>query len=228
MKRWIYAALTVFMLCWGLTYAQAAVQEEGTFDSWLSFFKENHPVHQFAGKSNDFDETHAPLWGEANASLFKLPASLQVIEDEAFENTAIVSLDLPKSVVRIGEYAFAHIASFRQIRIHEGTTSIAKTAFFENDRMFITCASNTYAKAWAGENGVPTAPVAVIYGGMDLIRISADAHDKRVRIDLDTARSVTMSPEHPQQIKVFEIKAEQYDDCVSRHIVGRSPPLAAL
>ena len=48
---------------------------------------------------------------------FNLPASLQIIEAEAFEGTAIVTVDLPETVETIGERAFANIPTLRQITI---------------------------------------------------------------------------------------------------------------
>ena len=44
---------------------------------------------------------------------FRFPASLQIIEEEAFEGTSIVIVDLPESVEEIGDRAFAEIETLK-------------------------------------------------------------------------------------------------------------------
>ena len=78
----------------------------------------------YGAKTNEIirAETAAP-------PIFQLPVSLRVIEDEAFEGTAIVSAALPDSVESIGERAFANISALRSVKIPNATKEIAKSAF---------------------------------------------------------------------------------------------------
>ena len=87
--------------------------------------------------------------------LFHLPDSLQKIEDEAFEGTAVTEVILPETVTTIGERAFADIDNLRSIRIPIGTISIADNVFAGSNRVVITAAPNSYARAWAKKNHVP-------------------------------------------------------------------------
>ena len=61
---------------------------------------------------------------EAEQPSFVLPASLQVIEDEAFEGTALQSVELPESVTAIGNRAFADNDDLIIIRLPSSLQSI--------------------------------------------------------------------------------------------------------
>ena len=69
--------------------------------------------------------------------IFNLPESLEIIEDEAFEGTAIVRIELPEMVSIIGERAFANISTLRSIRIPLATQSIAASAFAGSSQITI-------------------------------------------------------------------------------------------
>lgn len=56
---------------------------------------------------------------EAEEPSFTLPASLQIIGDEAFEGTALQSVKLPESVEQVGDRAFANNAELLFIQLPE-------------------------------------------------------------------------------------------------------------
>lgn len=51
-----------------------------------------------------------------------LPSSLQVIDANAFYNTALVSITVPSSVISIGQDAFSHIHSLKEIKVDKENT----------------------------------------------------------------------------------------------------------
>ena len=165
--------------------------------------------------------------GDANALAalaFRLPASLQTIEDEAFEGTALVRVELPDTLVSIGDKAFANIPTLRSIRIPENTKWIARSAFAGSDCVTITGAPNSYARAWARENGIPFAPVAVMYAGTGSVQLTISQDERKEQADAAVLASDDRALRHPQYKPFSEIQSERYDACVAHHISGRAPP----
>lgn len=75
--------------------------------------------------------------GVAQASALKLPASLKVIEEEAFMNDKTLdSVTLPEGIESIGERAFAN-CSMVDIYLPKSLKSIADTAFENHSEAFI-------------------------------------------------------------------------------------------
>lgn len=108
---------------------------------------------------------------------FKLPDSVVVIEEEAFEGTSIVAIELPASVKTIGEQAFANIKTLRSIHIPMSTTAIASTAFIGSENVTINAITNSYAREFAKAQGLPFAPVAMLCAsnlGKVIISITRD------------------------------------------------------
>lgn len=118
---------------------------------------------------------------ELTAADLKNPeiTGVQIIGDQAFAGTHIVNIDLPDSVKTIGESAFQQCDAMKSIVIPEGCTSIGQNAFagcqylihitipdsveFIGDGSFVgveydfkmKAGANSYAEAWAAENGIP-------------------------------------------------------------------------
>ncbi len=160
------------------------------------------------------------------APTFKLPAGLQIIEDEAFEGTAIVVIDLPEAVESIGEQAFANIATLRKVNIPEKTKRIARTAFAGSNNVTITGAPGSYARTWARENGIPFTPLLVMYAGADGLQLSANFITQNNSIDLNSR--ITGKNQNNQQWRpVEEIKAEHTKKFKTNHVLGRAPPAKA-
>ena len=88
-------------------------------------------------------------------SEFILPDSLQIIEDEAFEGTAVRTVILPDSFLFIGESAFGDIQTLREVYIPESTIFIADSAFLGESFYIIYGIAGSYAEDWAKEHNVP-------------------------------------------------------------------------
>jgi len=159
--------------------------------------------------------------------VFKLPASLQVIEDEAFEGTSLFSVELPDSVVTIGERAFSNITTLRDVSIPDSVTYIARSAFTGSDKVTITASPGSYARTWAKENGVPFNSITVLYAGSGhLLQISSTlAESDPIEIISNTDNVKTGSGMRWRA--AGEIAASKYEECIANHVQGRSPPACA-
>ncbi len=160
------------------------------------------------------------------APTFKLPAGLQIIEDEAFEGTAIVVIDLPETVESIGEQAFANIATLRKVNIPEKTKQIARTAFAGSNNVTITGAPGSYARTWARENAIPFTPILVMYAGTDDLLLSGYFTTQNNIIDLNS-RITGKNQNNHQWRPVEENKAEHSKEFKTNHVLGRAPPAKA-
>lgn len=159
--------------------------------------------------------------------VFKLPASLLVIEDEAFEGTSLFSVDLPDSVVTIGERAFSNISTLHAVSIPDSVTYIARNAFIGSDKVTITASPGSYARTWAKENGVPFHSITVLYAGTGHLLQIGSALDKSDSIEIITD-SVRKKTDFGMQWRaVGEIAASKYKECIANHVQGRSPPAGA-
>ncbi len=178
-------------------------------------------------------EQHATAIGqeegarEITGTIFKLPASLQYIDDEAFEGTALVNVEIPENVEYIGERAFSDIPTLRKVIIPEKTTTIAKSAFAGSSRVTITGAPGSYARKYARENGIPFAPLSVICANVEAgngislnqIRISDEV--------LDAEENDEQSDHQPAGRIAGKIKANITQNCAAYHITSRAPPVNA-
>ena len=104
-----------------------------------------------------------PLFGIAsaeeteagNGGTFKLPASLLVIEDEAFAGTAAQTVILPEGLESIGAGAFEDVPTLKDVYIPNTTTYIADSALTVTPDLTIHGIDNSYAKDWAHEHEIP-------------------------------------------------------------------------
>ena len=159
--------------------------------------------------------------------VFKLPASLQVIEDEAFEGTSLFSVELPDSVVTIGERAFSNISTLHAVSIPDSVTYIARNTFTGSDKVTITASPGSYARTWAKENGVPFHSITVLYAGTGhLLQIgSALAESNPTEIICES--NSTKTDAGTQWRAAGDIAASKYEECIANHVQGRSPPACA-
>ena len=78
---------------------------------------------------------------------FKLPASLQFIDEEAFEGTAVKSIQLPESVTSVGDRAFADNDELLEVyfpvnlqqigrQVLDGSDRAVMAVFAESDALF--------------------------------------------------------------------------------------------
>ncbi len=163
---------------------------------------------------------------EIKESRFVLPTSLTVIEDEAFEGTAIINIVLPENVESIGDYAFADIQTLRNISIPNKTTYIGRNAFKGSTNVTITGAPKGYARAWAHENGIPFNPITSFYAFSNTVQVNGGlANSRAERLDIDSEKTEEGKPK-PTGRMTGELNAEKKETIIAFHIQGRSPPMA--
>lgn len=81
--------------------------------------------------------------------VFKLPKSLLIIEESAFERTAPITVYLAGSVESIGDRAFADVYDLQAIYIPPTTRYIGRNAFEGARRLTIYGVPYSYADIWA-------------------------------------------------------------------------------
>ena len=100
-----------------------------------------------------------PAFAEAEG--FTLPASLQVIEEEAFAGTAIENVEFPESLTAVGDRAFAELPGLETVTIlPTDILTVSDTAFEGSSNVMIRGAEGSYAQEWADQNGVPFIPIS--------------------------------------------------------------------
>lgn len=154
----------------------------------------------------------------------RLPASVTVIEDEAFEGTALVKVELPESVETIGERAFANISTLCKIRIPVTTSYIASSAFEGSNRTIITAPGNSYARTWAKEHGLPFSPIVMICASVQGPSIQILTSNRSTEV-MDGQTESDNKPES-QWRKIEEINVIRTEELIANHVQGRSPPRA--
>ena len=83
------------------------------------------------------------------SSTFKLPASLRIIEEEAFEGTAVTQVDLPETLTTIEDRAFADAINLRLVNMPQDITVIGNDVFTGDNLVTITGTPDSYARTWA-------------------------------------------------------------------------------
>ncbi len=155
---------------------------------------------------------------------FNLPESVEIIEEEAFEGTSIVKVSLPYKVSEIGERAFANIKTLCSIQIPTTTKKIASTAFAGSKQVTINAATDSYARTWAKENGVPFSPITVLYAGIGSQSVTASLSSISKEV-LDT-ESPNTKDTHRTWRKLEEIQVHDTIEIIANVIQGRAPPMA--
>lgn len=155
-----------------------------------------------------------------------LPTSLAIIEDNAFEGTALITIKLPSTVHTIGNQAFANIPTLKNITIPNTTTDIGKNAFKGSNQVTITSAPKSYTRTWAKENGIPFIPITSYYAFNTPVKITGLSQSKseQQRLLLNGERTENKTPNLTGRM-TGEIKADKYEEITAFHIQGRSPPM---
>ena len=91
----------------------------------------------------------------AEPGSFRLPASLKVIEAEAFEGTAAERVYLEEDVQEIGDRAFAANGALREIYIPGEAKLRGREIFAGADEVTVNGIEGSPAEDWAKEQGIP-------------------------------------------------------------------------
>lgn len=152
----------------------------------------------------------------------KLPESLITIEDEAFEGTALVKVELPETVTEVGERAFANIPALREVKIPLATKYIANTAFDGSYRTRITAPANSNARTYARTQGLPFSPIIMFCATTHVPSGSAPYVNKSTEV-VGTERKSDFKPE-TQWRRIEEQNITRTEELIANHVQGRSPP----
>ena len=87
------------------------------------------------------------------SAVFRLPASLRIIEEGAFEETAPSAVYLPDSLEYIGDRAFAQTEDLTVAYIPRSVRYIGEDAFAGHDGLVIVGIPGSYAEGWAKRHG---------------------------------------------------------------------------
>lgn len=104
------------------------------FSTWSVSASVTADIHEFAQKSD---------------AVFKLPASLKIIGEEAFEGVSAITIVLPGSTESIGTRAFADNSALRAVYIPESVRYIGNQAFEKSQNVVIRANEDSYAASWA-------------------------------------------------------------------------------
>ena len=189
----------------------------------------NAAVNTDSGKQLPASQTIRPAeeTPEKQRTASILPAALQIIDESAFEGTALISVELPEELEYIGEKAFAHILSLRSIRIPDKTKYIGKNAFTGSGKVTITAYADSYARTWARNNGLPFAPIAALTASGGTPQITG-LNLNRTTQDQLTNDETIQTPKYSEQNgrAEGEIKAAKHEECFAYSVQGRAPPMA--
>lgn len=90
--------------------------------------------------------------------VFCFPNSLETIENEAFEGSAVRMVVFDDNIRFIGENAFTGSVYLADIYLPSGIDYIADFAFPRNERLTIHGAAGSYAEQWAVEHNIAFLP----------------------------------------------------------------------
>lgn len=88
-------------------------------------------------------------------NVFVLPASLEIIEEEAFEETAVTTAVFQNNVIYISDQVFASASKLRSVFIPPSTEFIGENAFPDNTDLIVFSVKGSYAEKWANEHQIP-------------------------------------------------------------------------
>lgn len=92
--------------------------------------------------------------GPPTENTFVLPASLQVIDEEAFVGTSVKTVVLPDGFDWIGDKAFFLAQNLTDVYIPASMQHIGQGAFSASSKLTIHGIENSLAYTWARDNGI--------------------------------------------------------------------------
>lgn len=84
---------------------------------------------------------------------FIFPASLEIIENEAFAGTEAQTVTFQRGLQNIGEGAFQAAINLKEIYLPDSVEIIADSAFPKNEGLIVHGVKGSLAQYWADENG---------------------------------------------------------------------------
>ena len=165
------------------------------------------------------------ITGKNKSTQANLPDSLEVIEAEAFEGTALSMVELPKTVGKIGDYAFAGIDTLRFFHISGDQISIGTHIFNGSRQVRITGNPKGFAKAWASRNKIPFIP-AVSYSAHNPASYAIGWVRQGTEMTSTLPNSKRAEDHRPESSgrMIWELQADKFAEMTAFHIQGRSPP----
>ncbi len=225
-NKFMYFLMILLIALIAVAYAQAAVNTEESISS-IDWTKKIAILEEKA-EPEENDNNSFIASADQNTPSFRLPSSLQIIDDSAFEGTALVSVDIPESVAYIGDNAFANIPTLLAVHIPDATQFIGKGAFANSKNVTITASSNSYARTWAKDNGLRfqlLATFSASNGGVSYSFQSDPGFRSSQKERTETTdTSNTNIRERRTGRTVGELKASRYKGVAALHIQSRYFP----
>ena len=220
--------ILLFIALIAFTCAEAAINtsegEQQTIPTGSVFFSEKL-INLLYG---NLEVSKANFTADNNAPSFNLPSSLRIIDDSAFEGTALVSVDIPESVTYIGDNAFANIPTLLAVQIPDATEFIGNNAFGNRKNVTITTSSNSYARTWAKDNGFRFRLLATFSASNGVVSYSFQSDHGLRSSQKERAKTTDTSNTNIRERRtgrtVGELKASRYKGVAALHIQSRYFP----
>lgn len=90
---------------------------------------------------------------QAQDHVFNLPANLRVIEEDAFEGTAVFTVSLPNSMERIERGAFVHTPYLSEVILPDRIQQIDANAFSPDQPLTVFGTPGSEGQQWASAHG---------------------------------------------------------------------------
>lgn len=137
------------------------------------------------------ERTGRPL----NAISAVMPKNLEIIENEAFEGTALAKVVLPDKVSTIGNRAFANAPFLIEVYIPESTVQIGENAFDEDSSCLnLKAFHGSYAQEWARGKKIGFVLLEGIARRKETVVAALQAGDRNKKIFVSSGiRSVSSS-----------------------------------
>lgn len=108
--------------------------------------------------ANPLDALRTREAAPVQESAFVAPASLRVIEESAFEGTAVQKVVFREGLRFIGERAFENAAQLTEVSLPTSVAYIGGAAFPVNEDLRLYGARGSYAWKWAGDHSIAFMP----------------------------------------------------------------------
>lgn len=93
------------------------------------------------------------LSGNALADTIKLPLGMKVVEEEAFDNSGIICVEIPENTERIESRAFTNNALLADVYLPQSDVEIAPDAFDQNAQLIFHASLGTENANWVTDHG---------------------------------------------------------------------------